>query len=128
MQARKVKAGSPLGLLFDHGIDIWVIPFFNIMNLTSALSAGDSFWNACFIMQAFCAIYFLNVEHLYVGVLDLPLFDGNADGIHIIMGLYILRAIYGSSYFTGESLGGYKLNELILMGTSTWGFLLLLRK
>lgn len=128
MQARKVKAASPLGLLFDHGIDIWVIPFFNMMNFVTALNLGDSGFVAAFVMQAFMAIYFLNVEQLYVGVLDLPTLDGNADGVHLLVGTLIMRIFVGRDFWRGNVIFGLSQNETMLILPLVWAGIIMVRK
>jgi hypothetical protein len=128
LQARKVKAASPLGLLFDHGLDIWVIPFFNIMNLCTTLNYGDSGFVAIFVMQSFTCIYHLNVEQLFVGVLDLPTLDANADGVHLIVGTMILRIFVGRDFWRSPVIWGFSQNETTLILPLIWAVSVLARK
>ena len=95
-QARRTKAASPLGLLFDHGIDMWAIPFMNIVNLATAIGTGDTVLTGAVLMYAFSMIYFLNVEQFYTRILRLGSFDANADGIHGNTLCFILSAIWGT--------------------------------
>jgi hypothetical protein len=94
-QARRTKAASPLGLLFDHGIDLWAIPFMNGMNLLTGIGLGSTIFTALTVLYAFAMIYFLNVEQFYTRVLRLGTFDANADGIHGNTICFIISAIWG---------------------------------
>ena len=128
LQARKVKAASPLGLLFDHGIDIWVIPFFNMMNFCTAMNFGDNGFLAAFVMQAFVCIYFLNVEQLYVGVLDLPTLDANGDGVHLLFLTYVARIFLGRDFWRSEVIWGFSQNETSIALMLIWALSILARK
>ena len=95
-QARRTHSASPLGLLFDHGVDLWAIPFMNVINCYTCFGMGESFLMALAVMVSFAAIFFLNVEQYYTKVLRLGSFDANADGIHTFAVIMGITATFGT--------------------------------
>jgi ethanolaminephosphotransferase len=100
-QARKTGSGSPLGLLFDHGMDaintgmVGTLTFVMATGLAGGSEAGNlrlpfALW--CFTSLAF----FLNTwEEFHIREFILPIVNGPSEGLVVTVGLFLLTAFKG---------------------------------
>ena len=107
-QARKTGNSSPLGLIFDHGVDSLTVSLQGLI-MVKSIQLGDgasSFIPISFVCMIF---YFYMLEEYYLGSLDLGPFNAVSDGSLILIGFYVLMAIYGNSFCTNELFTGYSV-------------------
>jgi len=94
-QARRTGSGSPLGMLFDHGLDACTCVIINIM-YQRCVQIGSG-WRALLSMiMSSVPFYYVNLEAYYLGVMTLPTLTGpdTAGIIHFFLFMY--TAYYGS--------------------------------
>ena len=125
-QARRLKASSPLGLLFDHGTDACTTFYDTIV--TGSIIYYNNIYQYLLLYYPLSFTFFINTwEEYYVGELILPEINGVAEGTLLIDIFYILSAIYGSDFYLKEIklLNGIilKVNELLGICTCFGGFL-----
>ena len=100
-QARRLKASSPLGLLFDHGTDACTTFYATIV--TGSIIYYSNIYQYIIIYIPLSCTFFINTwEEYYVGELVLPEINGVAEGTLLIDILYIISAIYGSNFYLKE--------------------------
>jgi len=100
-QARRLNASTPLGLLFDHGTDACTT--FYITLVTGGITYFNNINQYLIYYIPVTLTFFLNTwEEYYVGELVLPVINGVAEGTLLADGVYILSALYGSSFYLKE--------------------------
>jgi ethanolaminephosphotransferase len=103
-QARRVRASSPLGLLFDHGCDA-VNSLFGSANWMICMALTTQDVQLCFwVLFAPYAVFFIGTwEEYHTGELIMPVFNGPNEGLlgAVIMSLLSFR--YGPLYWQSYS-------------------------
>jgi len=96
-QARRTGAGSPLGELFDHGVDSLVMGMF-VMIVSPVLRAGGvaTVMAGIVIMAPF---YFSHWEEYHAGILIMGELTGPTEMQVGVMGLLLLVGVTGSEWF-----------------------------
>jgi ethanolaminephosphotransferase len=93
-QARRTGSSSPLGLLFDHGIDALNVIICSIL-FSSALNCGTS-WETYVFYYTPCTVFYFNTwEEYYTGKLVLPEINGPSDGQFLIQLTYLCNSCFG---------------------------------
>ena len=123
-QARKLNASSPLGLLFDHGTDACTTFYVSIVS--GSILYFNNIYQYLLIYFPIMTTFFFNTwEEYYMGKLVLPAFNGVEEGSVIILIIYILSGIYGTSLFFYEinifNKLSIKFNELAALITLIGG-------
>ena len=93
-QARRTGNSSPLGLLFDHGVDSLNSVMLIIM-VPSLLQTGVTWPSVAFGVCTMTGFYSATLEQYYVGGLNLPIINGVSDACVIIMAIDLIAAIKG---------------------------------
>ncbi|XP_070556987.1 ethanolaminephosphotransferase 1-like isoform X2 [Ptychodera flava] len=128
-QARRTQSSSPLGELFDHGIDSWSILFlpvavFSIFSRDRADYGETIFvmywvvWNieVCFIISHW--------EKYNTGVLFLPWgYDVSQIGMTLV---YLITGVYGIECWKGAYFGWFEFRVLFLLCVYAGTFLVTL--
>jgi len=96
-QARRTGAGSPLGELFDHGVDSLVMGMF-IMIVSSILGAGG-YVTAIFGVVMMSPFYFSHWEEYHAGILILGEFTGPTEMQVGVMLVLIVAGIFGTQFY-----------------------------
>jgi len=101
-QARRTGAGSPMGMLFDHGLDattaiVVMYPLGRIHNVGGGLNL------LIFIMMSTVSFYYLTIEEYYLGKLTQPAIAGPDDSSLIISGICFYTAYMGSDIWLKEA-------------------------
>ena len=116
-QARRTGNSSPLGMLFDHGCDSFVVAL-TTMSLTSVCKMGDSGLNYLLIYSLASIPFYLAIwEQYQTGILELPQFNGVDEGALVFVFLYWITAFFGQNFWLTEiNIGSIKipLNRLSL--------------
>ena len=125
-QARRLKASSPLGLLFDHGTDSCTTFYVSIV--TGSITYFNNINQYLIYYIPISCTFFLNTwEEYYVGELVLPIIHGVAEGTLYADIVYIISALYGKSFYLKEItvFNKYKLkyNEINALLIGFGGFL-----
>eukprot|EP01029_Cantina_marsupialis_P018054 TRINITY_DN4103_c0_g1_i1.p1 TRINITY_DN4103_c0_g1~~TRINITY_DN4103_c0_g1_i1.p1 ORF type:complete len:337 (+),score=65.69 TRINITY_DN4103_c0_g1_i1:118-1128(+) len=97
-QARKTKSGSPLGLLFDHGCDAFGGVLTGLA-ISAAIKVGyGSIYAFLFWALTIIPFYIATWEHYVTGQLILPVINGPSEGIHGLVIVYYLLAVFGADF------------------------------
>ncbi|THW41437.1 CDP-alcohol phosphatidyltransferase [Aureobasidium pullulans] len=126
-QARRTGTSSPLGELFDHGIDSLNCTLASLLE-TSAMGLGSTRLGALTALIPTLPMFFSTWETYHTHTLFLGYFNGPTEGLIIAALIMILSGYYGPTLWTSplESLFGH---EQFLGKTSfldLWGPILLL--
>ena len=118
-QARRLKASSPLGLLFDHGTDACTT--FYITVVAGSITYATEIYQYLLYYIPIMGTFFINTwEEYYTGELVLPEINGIAEGTLLIDIIFILSALYGKGFYWKEIdiFGKFKLkiNEILMIG------------
>jgi|MDSW01.3.fsa_nt_gb ethanolaminephosphotransferase len=100
-QSRKTGSSSPLGLLFDHGIDS-INSIFGSANMICAMGfypAADQWQIWVIVLGPMAAFYITTWEEYYTGELLLPFANGPTEGLLIAAASYASTAYLGVEYF-----------------------------
>lgn len=97
-QARRTKSGSPLGELFDHGVDAIVMGL-TMMMISSVLHAGNP---SSIIMSilGIAAYWFSHWEEYHEGILVMGEFTGPTELNLYEIALYLIYAVFGPELFS----------------------------
>lgn len=97
-QARRLRNGSILGLLVDHGCDAFAMGFFSMI-LMKIVQGGDNMWTLVSMNMATFGFYVSTLEHYYTA----NHFMGNGnmvtDGSCLVIALFAGLAFTGNSFF-----------------------------
>ncbi|KAL2915545.1 hypothetical protein HK105_204947 [Polyrhizophydium stewartii] len=93
-QARRTGSSSPLGELFDHGIDALNATFATILQ---AAGAGTGFgWDYVTLMFTIVTAFFFSTwETYYTGTLYLGYINGPTEGLILSVASLVISGIYG---------------------------------
>jgi ethanolaminephosphotransferase len=97
-QARKTGTSSPLGMLFDHGIDA-INSVLLILPVGSALGTGMSRDLLIIASVGFIPFITQGWEEYYREEMVLPIINGPTEGLLVTMGMLIASACYGAESF-----------------------------
>ncbi len=94
-QARRTGTSSPLGLLFDHGVDALNVALSNL-TVCACICAGANAWFA-FWMWSMTLVLFVHAtwEEYYVGELVLGLINGPTEGILLACSFVLANVVLG---------------------------------
>jgi len=118
-QARRTKNGSPLGMVFDHGVDCFAAGIQPLI-FARIMQVGDNFIAKIFFMSIFQTFHLMTLEHYYKGILVMPPINGVSDGCLWITSLSLYTAYVGNNYFATPV---YDISHLGIDGVEmlTWG-------
>ena len=118
-QARRTKNGSPLGMVFDHGVDCFAAGIQPLI-FARIMQVGDNFIAKIFFMSIFQTFHFMQLEHYYKGILVMPPINGVSDGCLWITSLCLYSAYIGNNYMATPVVDGKWLNidgvEMLTIG------------
>ena len=97
-QARRTGSGSPMGMMFDHGLDSTtaVVVMYQLGRIHNM---GGGLLLLIFIMMSSLSFYYFTLEEYYLGKLTLPMFSGPDDTSVAISAVCFLTAYLGSDYW-----------------------------
>jgi len=101
-QARRTGTSSPLGLLFDHGIDALVVTI-GALSLSAIFQLGQTWRTLMFWMAGAGGFYMASWEEYYTNEFDLPPINGPSEGILIFTALELLTAWKGAGIWTADT-------------------------
>ena len=105
-QARRTGTGSPMGMLFDHGLDAATCALSNY-SFFRMWQCGPGLPALIQVMMSTIMAYYLFLEEYYIGKLVLGKFTGPDDlGISLTL-LCFFTAYYGSEEMWGREVGRY---------------------
>ena len=101
-QARRVGAGSPLGLFFDHGCDALNCTI-GALTMMSTTQMGCTWKSLVFMISTITAFYINTWEEYYTGTLVLPIINGPTEGLIIAAGCHVFTAYAGADWWLSET-------------------------
>lgn len=108
-QARRTKNGSPLGMVFDHGVDALCAGILPLV-FSRIINVGDNLIAKIFFCTVYQAFHFVTLEHYYLGQMILPEINGIADGCLVVTPLCLITAYTGNNYWATPICDGRWLN------------------
>ena len=108
-QARKTLNSSPLGLIFDHGVDAFSTGLQALLALR-VMQCGNNFLSYAMVIMAMAAFHFSTLEEYYVGTLCLPVCNAVSDGSLLVIGMFIFTGIVGNDFWVKDVVDGTWLN------------------
>lgn len=108
-QARRTQNSSPLGLIFDHGVDSFSTGLQALMILR-VMQCGNNLLAYALLISAMAAFHFATLEEFYVGALHLPVCNAVSEGSVIIVGTYLVSGILGNDIWVIEICDGTWMN------------------
>lgn len=121
-QARRTGSSSPMGELFDHGIDSWCVSMFafGIYSLFGRGEFGTTVWHFYFVLWMLMTCFLLSHWEKYnTGVLYLP---WSYDFSQVAMAVsYLIAAIFGTEIWACY-IYGWKCSVFFLIVTYGSGF------
>jgi ethanolaminephosphotransferase len=97
-QARRTGNSSPLGLLFDHGLDSFTMGL-QAMVMSKCCQVGDNMMAILSVAAPCASFHFSTLEEYYTGGLFLPPCNGVTDGSAAVFLVFILMAIVGNDFW-----------------------------
>jgi ethanolaminephosphotransferase len=97
-QARKTGTSSPLGMLFDHGIDA-INSVLLTLPVGSALGTGMSRHLLILLSVGFIPFITQGWEEYYREEMVLPIINGPTEGLLVTMGMLVFSSMYGAEAF-----------------------------
>ncbi|KAH9818484.1 CDP-alcohol phosphatidyltransferase-domain-containing protein [Melampsora americana] len=94
-QARKTGTSSPLGELFDHGIDSLNCVLGGLIQC-AAIGTGQSFYSVFIVVVACWPMYLSTWEEYHTGVLYLGFINGPTEGLLIAMAILLNSGFNGN--------------------------------
>jgi ethanolaminephosphotransferase len=120
-QARRTGSGSPLGMMFDHGLDACTAVIQNIM-LQRVYQLGPH-WSGMLCMTfTTVPFYYLTLETYYLGELNLPPWSGPDDTqVAYVIGCVVVSIIGTDIMLNEYEVLGYSLqvNRIVLFSICT---------
>lgn len=115
-QARRLNLSSPLGQLFDHGLDC-ITSSFILFNILVVLRVGDSPLFICAgVILVIWVFYFANWAEYHTGVL---LTCSNGIGIievhYVIIMVYLVTGVFGSDIWAFQVFGAMVKSWILVM-------------
>jgi len=96
-QARRTGAGSPLGELFDHGVDSLVMGMF-VMIVSTVLRVGGYATVVAGVL-IMCPFYFSHWEEYHAGILIMGELTGPTEMQVGVMGVLVFVGIFGCEWY-----------------------------
>jgi ethanolaminephosphotransferase len=109
-QARRTGTSSPLGEMFDHGLDALSCSFGTYCWLATC-AQGGTYTTFAIILCTFLPFMFATWEEYYVGGLYLGYLNGPIEGILSVIGTQLVAAQHGQQFFH-QSLGHFVENYI----------------
>lgn len=113
-QARRTGMSSPLGMLFDHGLDalnciIAAMTFARIMEFSP-------FEQALSTSLASGVFFMATLEQFFIHEMYLPRINGPNEGLVGVISILLITAVTGPKFWTKEIIGFFTGRSLIILG------------
>mmetsp|Transcript_26257 Transcript_26257/g.18623 ORF Transcript_26257/g.18623 Transcript_26257/m.18623 type:complete len:201 (+) Transcript_26257:171-773(+) len=100
-QARRTGNSSPLGLLFDHGFDCFIVLIQTLINL-AMVQCGNNNIALMTLLTAYFAFHLATLEEYYVGTLYLPVVNAVSEGSLLLLLLTLVSGIIGNGFWATQ--------------------------
>ncbi|KAH9443414.1 hypothetical protein Pst134EA_031251 [Puccinia striiformis f. sp. tritici] len=117
-QARRTGTSGPLGELFDHGCDALNTTLGAIL-ASAALNLGHSWWTVASQVASLANFYLTTWEEYHTGTLFLSSFSGPVEGILLVIGVFLVTAVYGPPFWDQGILTLLGLGSIPIL--NNWG-------
>lgn len=113
-QARRTGNSSPLGLLFDHGLDAFTMGF-QAMVMTKCFQVGDNIRAVLSVAAPCASFHFSTLEEYYTGGLFLGPFNGVTDGSAAVYLSFLIMTIAGNDFWRWPIANQGTAGEVLLV-------------
>ncbi|GAA5905585.1 uncharacterized protein JCM6883_005377 [Sporobolomyces salmoneus] len=110
-QARRTGTSSPLGELFDHGLDTLNCPIGGLIQ-AAAMGLGQSKYAVLCILVPCWSMFVSTWKEFHTGTLYLGYINGPVEGVLIAVGILVVSAIKGPGFWAltvSETIGDLPL-------------------
>jgi ethanolaminephosphotransferase len=118
-QARKTKQGSPLGMLFDHGLDAFNA-FITAVNI-SKLCYAAHFQQAICVTVILTLAYLATIEQYITDYFYLPKINSVNEGLLLLFILQMVGAYIGAPFWRQTPYLGLRWNEYLAISLVVMG-------
>ncbi|EGN93675.1 hypothetical protein SERLA73DRAFT_189407 [Serpula lacrymans var. lacrymans S7.3] len=116
-QARRTGMAGPLGEMFDHGCDA-INTTLEVVLAARALNLGRSWWTVASQCATLANFYLTTWEEYYTGQLYLGVFSGPVEGILMIVAIYVITGLFGTSFWDQRILTFTRLDRIPRIASS----------
>lgn len=95
-QARKLNEMSPMGQLFDHGVDSCAV-FFCLIGVISSYQLGYSYTSVMCIISVMFGFYLSGLEEKYTGIFEFGFISAPTEGMMLVISMHLF-----SSFWDGQ--------------------------
>jgi len=93
-QARKIGASSPLGLMFDHGLDM-LNTMLGTITLCRIMMLGNTEMVTLTIVMTMAQFYYATLEEYFIDGLFLPVINSVNEGLFLIIFVCLTAGFFG---------------------------------
>lgn len=97
-QARRTGTSSPLGELFDHGLDALNCTVGSVA-LIGALGLGGSWRSLLVLFTAMTPFWYATWEEYQTGTMNLGPINGPSEGLFAVQLMYLVAAVFGPAVY-----------------------------
>lgn len=119
IQARRVRAGSPMGMMVDHGVDALTAALFPI-STAKLWMPGNNLIIVVASLTATIPFWFANLESYYTGGVRLPPINGQGEGSVILCAACFIITIIPNEVYFAPIIGdwyGIQLLTFLIVGS-----------
>ena len=125
-QARRINMSSPLGMLFDHGLDA-------INTILSSLTVArimpfNPVEQTLFAILSTLIFYLATLEQYYSHEMNLPIINGPNEGLYGAIAGFLITSVLGPEFWLNTHIFGYSLKFYLVNAILVAGFGTLLYK
>lgn len=102
-QARRTGSSSPLGELFDHGIDSLNCTYGGIVQ-TAAVALGSTSYGALMVVSTCIGMYFSTWETYYTHTLYLGVVNGPTEGLVVSLSTMVISGVMGTDIWKEDAV------------------------
>lgn len=92
-QARKLNEMSPMGQLFDHGVDSCAV-FFCLIGVISSYQFGYSYTSVMCIISVMFGFYLSGLEEKYTGIFEFGYISAPTEGMMLVIGMHLFSSFW----------------------------------
>jgi ethanolaminephosphotransferase len=110
-QARRTHSSSPLGELFDHGVDSLSCSIGCIVQM-AAMASGNSFQSVAMFTFITFLFYLGTWEHFHTGVMYMGIINGPTEGIILVCMVLMIPGLVGPTFWR-RSIDNYLFTSVL---------------
>ena len=118
-QARKLGLSTPLGMMFDHGVDSLCVSLCTV--IVAQVLAATPLQTYFILAYTSCTFFLVNYEAARLGHMDLPLINGPSEG-NFMLGIFCMTPYFLGDHVFAHTYSGYTYTQIIIYTLFVWAF------